>query len=168
VRFLVIVFIASFMGVYSATAQDRFVFEGVFDVPLLDGTFIPTDCKTGTPFESDYLPEKHACIAYPFADAQDSPEWTYVKALDEAGWKFAGGAANVYYLEKSIDDDCSTRMYMIGVIQGAPEEVAKWGNSDEADMDWAKIENGIYQFMLEGERVCGDKRYLKDDEDPAK
>jgi len=150
-----------------AHAQERFVYEGVFDVPMLEGSFVPDDCVTGTPLDT---PEARAnigedfpefvCFAQPYSKDADggSLEWDYVRALDAEGWKFAGGAGNAYFMEKPVDETCSRKLYMMGVIQGDPVEVAKWGRAGEKDMDWSKIENTLFLFTEAEEQVCGDKR----------
>lgn len=158
--------ILGFMAVFAvfsgAQAEERVVYEGVFDIPLVAGSFVPDDCFAKTPLADapQEAKDNAACVAFPYErdPEQSSGEWDYVRALDAAGWKFAGGAGNAYTLEKVVDADCSRQLYMIGQIQGDPDEVAKWGRAGEKDMDWSRIENSLYLFIEAENQVCGEKR----------
>ncbi len=141
--------------------QDRVVIEGLIDIALPAGMFIPKSCTEGTPGESEYLENNRACVAYKFTegDSDQNYDGAVLKALSENDWEFAGGAGNAYYLERSINAECSDKMMVVAVIQGDPAEVTKWGRSEEPTMDWSKIENAIYQFVPYDEPVCGDDKF---------
>ncbi len=138
--------------------------DGLFSVPIVEGTFIPEDCKTGTPGASKYLKEPFACVAYSWGNQPENPpEWRYIELLAEQGWNFSGGAGSVLTLERHVDENCSTELYLIGVIQGDPIEVEKWGRAEEIDMDWGKIDNGLIQIVPNLELVCGEGRFQRTD-----
>ncbi len=145
--------------------DERVSLEGAFDIPLIQGTFVPVSCSDRTPFDSDYLKGSFACVVFPFAltGSENDPNNEYVRVLYNEGWQFAGGASIAYYLERPVNSECSQRLTLMNIIQGDPTEVAKWGTMEELDMDWSKIENGMIQFILEPEDVCGDERYLRND-----
>ena len=102
--------------------QDRVVIEGLIDIALPAGMFIPKSCTEGTPGESEYLENNRACVAYKFTegDSDQNYDGAVLKALSENDWEFAGGAGNAYYLERSINAECSDKMMVVAVIQGDP------------------------------------------------
>src|SRR3990167_947787 len=141
---------------------ERVRLEGQFDVGVISGSFVPESCTNGTFFESDPPPFDFACVAFPRSEqAAEGFEWQYLELLAEQGWVFSGCAANVLSAERPIDENCSVELSLIGMIQGEPSEVAKWGTQDEESMDWSKVPNGMILFVADPEPLCGAQRYAK-------
>ena len=86
----------------------------------------------------------------------------FAMLVTEQGWRFAGGAANVYYFEKAFaGSECSARLNMIGWLLGDDAEIAKYGTMEEGNIDWSKIPFGSFIFAVEREPVCGADRYAQ-------
>ncbi|MBX9747131.1 MAG: hypothetical protein K2X34_09535 [Hyphomonadaceae bacterium] len=155
-------------AVASATAQEtwrvqdsgrRVVLPGALDITVVDGSMIPTDCQVQR--HQGYVEERRItidCVAAPLGSSLDLQN-AYVRALTDGGWRFSGGAANVFFFERPrAGEDCSDRLAMVGLLLGDPAETDKYGTQQETTMDWSRVTHGAFLFGLEPEPVCGDDR----------
>jgi hypothetical protein len=163
-KFLIGVASTSFLFACQAKVKENspsVVLPGLLDLPVLKNSFIPADCMLETIGleKAEFID----CIAFlAKSEGIDGKDWDseYIAELTKLGWKFAGGEANVFYLEKPINKTCSTRLNMVGWIIGDKDEIRKYKKS-EKNIDWSKIPYGSFIFMIEQEPVCNDKRYLR-------
>ena len=149
--------ITALLALAIVSESDRLVLDGAFDIPVVAGTQLHSQCLDSPVFET--LRENGAnavCVRYRMEDDTGDPDFDgqYVIALQEAGWRFAGGAANVFFFDRIIDDGCIHRLNMIGWVDGAPEEVAKIGTGNEADINWSRIPYGLFVFSLDDDYAC--------------
>ncbi|MBI1186935.1 MAG: hypothetical protein GC206_06310 [Alphaproteobacteria bacterium] len=147
----------------AASAQDipRLQLD-VLNIAVEAPAFIPESC--GLDFSSQPSIDTAVCVAFPIQSDANGVSWDshFVRLLAERGWEFVGGAANVYYLERPMDDDdCSQRMNMIGWLLGDEEEIAKYGTMEEDSIDWSKIPFRTFIFAIERAPVCGSSRYAQ-------
>ena len=137
---------------------DLLIAPGILDLPVLPGSFIPDDCA----YETYYVPKSHlvGCIAYPLEHAKDDEvgfDWKYVHELEESGWSFEGGAANVFFMERPIEGkECKESLALVYWLFGDKTEIAKYGTSAEREVDWTKIPFGVIWFVLETDSNCND------------
>jgi hypothetical protein len=151
--------------VLSATAaaevldsRQTVVSPGQLDLPVQQGSFIPDNCPFGP--NGPVLPAP-ICIAFPMGEGALDVQAAYATALQESGWRFASGAANVFFFERPVNrTDCSQRLMMIGWLLGDETEIAKYGTEEETTMDWSLVEYGTFIFLL-SEDVCGADRQLQ-------
>lgn len=129
---------------------------GTLNLPVLPGSFIPADCGVDVDLSADgtFL----GCVAFPLKARSEQEtlfEWQYIQALENVGWKFADGLANVLYVERPIEaTGCNERLALIAWLLGDKEEVAKYGTAQEPEIDWSKVPNGVIWFVLEPEQSC--------------
>lgn len=98
------------------------------------------------------------CVAFPLnaqSEQETLFEWQYIQALEESRWKFSNGLANVLYVERAVEaSGCNERLALIAWLLGDKKEVEKYGTSQEREIDWSKIPNGVIWFVLESDQVC--------------
>lgn len=135
------------------------VLPGELDLPVQAGTFIPDNCPVASGTQVFPIP---TCIAFPMGVGALDVQGAYVTALERAGWRFASGAANVFFFERATDrPNCSQQVLMIGWLLGDQAEIAKYGTEEEPTMDWSRVEYGTFIFLLMPEDVCGEDRHLR-------
>ncbi|MGE0743255.1 MAG: hypothetical protein AB7O98_18110 [Hyphomonadaceae bacterium] len=159
-----VVAVALALLIPAASAQVRdsgqsTVLPGELNLPVQAGTFIPDNCPVGPGTQVFPIP---TCIAFPMGEGALEAQSAYMRALEQAGWRFASGAANVLFFERPTDrPNCSRQVLMIGWLLGDPAEIAKYGRQDEPTMDWSRIEYGTFIFLLTPDDVCGEDRHLR-------
>ena len=129
---------------------------GVLNLGALPGSFVPADCGEDMDFNADgsFL----GCVAFPLEaqSEQEAPfEWQYIQALKDTGWTFAGGLANVFYVERPDErSGCNERLALIAWMLGDKEEIAKYRTAQEPEIDWSKMPNRAIWFFMEAGPVC--------------
>lgn len=137
----------------------QIVLPGSLDLEVISGSFIPTDCQFATLMEARDIPAD--CVAVPIRAVDDLQD-DYVRAIEARGWRFAGGAANVFYFERPLaGSNCSDRLGFIGWLLGDPSEIAKYGTQNEDSLDWRRITHQSYILAVEPVPRCGDDRYIQ-------
>lgn len=133
---------------------------GTLDLEVIDGSIIPADCQLrryARYIEANNLLTE--CVAAPLAQSEFELQDSYVRALASRGWRFAGGAANVFFFERPrTGEDCSDRLALVGLLLGDPAETDKYGTEEEGSMNWSRVTHGAFLFALEPAPVCGDER----------
>lgn len=142
----------------SNDTKNRLTFpNGLLDIEILPGSFATNDCGLNT---LGAKVETYVCVAFPIASKNIvGKNWDaeYLSALDQNGWKFAGGEANAYYLEKIDTTECSHSLAMVGWPQGTQSQIDHYFDTG----DHGEIENQIFVFMLDTAKKCGNERYAK-------
>lgn len=166
-EFITLVFICTFAVIFTGCVKDEkaaqkitLIGPGFLDMPIIEGSSIPDNCMYENFGDIGKLPHL-ACIIYPLdSEGVDGKDWDseYVTSLAKLGWKFSGGEANVYFLEKPIEDtDCSESLALIGGLHSTADEVFLVMESGE----YGKIDNGLFIFAKPDETICGDERRIK-------
>jgi hypothetical protein len=150
------------LGSASAEVRDSgqtIVLPDQLDLAVQPGSFIPEQCPVGPGSPLYPIP---TCIAFPAGQGSVDVQSAYGRALTAKEWRFAGGAANVFFFERPVDrPNCSQQLLMIGWLLGDEAEIAKYGTEAEASMDWSLVSHGTFIFLLMPEDVCGDDRHLR-------
>ena len=88
---------AILMGLALAVpTQEGPLLPGIANLPLIPGS---ETCGAGAPEGFDTADLSTTCITLPLEAANDAA-WTYVGIFRERGWRFAGGAAIVLYVQR--------------------------------------------------------------------
>ncbi len=76
-----------------------------------------------------------------------------LSGLDAAGWEFISGAANGFWLNRSIaNTDCVDRLYVVGWYD------AELAEAQEMQRRGRRPENQVFLFLMKAEPLCGDRR----------
>ena len=156
-KFFILLFAALNASCSDVTVSDtpRLVLKGAaLDIPINEPSVLTDDCGTDIDFSEI---NEFGCIAFPFSSEEDDgKDWEreYGRLLNENGWDWKGGEANVYFFEKTIDDNCSYSLAMIGWFQGNSEQTKAYQETGSLE----GVENGLFIFGIEPEPVCGNNR----------
>lgn len=127
------------------------------DIPVLEGSRIPDTCKLEIIASDIKMPS--GCVVMSVAsEGVNEKDWDsdYLRALQQNGWEFAGGEANVYYLEKKKSEDCSFSLSMMAWIYGNDEVMKSYGTQNESE----DYDDFVFYFLLDNNEVCGSERKL--------
>ena len=128
---------------------------GVLDLPVLPGNFIPDDCE----FALGEVPESWllGCVAFPreLAKEEGPLEWKYINELEDRGWIFTHGEANMLFVERTMEEnECKQTLALVGWLLGDEVEIAKYGTIKETEIDWSKIPYEVIWFVMDEESSC--------------
>lgn len=143
--------IAAIVMTAEARAQEGTILPGLLDLPVVEGAFIPEDCKWPRPPEDA---SRAGCVAFPMGESQSMQD-TYVQLLQERGWAFASGAGNAFWFHRPVaEGDCVERAYLVGWYLAGMDEIRAANRENRTD----EIEFGVFLFTVEDAPRCGDRR----------
>lgn len=135
-------------------ANDLFL-PGLLDIPVPVSARVPEDCQLDTLGIKENL--NTGCLAFSLDNAH--VDESYLPALEEAGWRFSGGAANVFEFARSgTMPQCDHTLSVIGWLLGDSEEIAKYGRETEVTLDWSLITAQSRIFVVSPNSRCGEER----------
>lgn len=144
--------------------RQQLIAPGVLDLPVLPGSFIPSDC--GVDWDFDPGEEILGCVAWPLdrQTKQDNSLYRqYIGMLESNGWTYVIGLANAFFLERPVNGSTCVERLVLGVdVLGDKLEVAKYRTSTNLDIDWSKIPNGVIYFAMDDNQATNieDQKFM--------
>jgi hypothetical protein len=149
-------FALGLLGSAAAQSLPTTILPGELDMPVLDGSQ-HADCAI--PADRFDEPVLTACVTLPRAGS-DAIQHAYIAALQQRGWRSAGGAANLIEFEQPIEGgECSRRLGLVGMPHGTSEQIEAL-QARRLSMD--DFETLAFWFVLRQSPVCGDARRARE------
>ncbi len=130
-----------------------------FDIPLLDGSSLTESCDAVVRRDLTSDITDYACVALPAREAGIvSKGWDsdYLRAAWDNGWTPTTGAANIFWFEKPVDDNCNYQMGLMGSLETSKD----WNNYLAGESYNDDAMTILVFFQLPDNQVCGADRKL--------
>lgn len=155
--FVAIMFIMGLTtGLSACSSQSLTISEGV-SIPVLRGSFKTDSCDAIVKRDLTRDIVNYGCVAMPnYTNGRDGKNWDsdYIKAAEKEGWTMVGGAANIYWFEKRVDENCNYKLGMMGTLE-KDDDWEAYMKGDEPNV----MANLVFVFFrLPEGKVCGEDR----------
>lgn len=149
------IFISACSGPSTSTKIDKLSLgNGLFEIYTVPGSMATDNCGIDS---IEFGTTEITCVSFPVSSIhEDGKNWDaeYIKVLDENGWKWVSGAADINSFEKPKSKDCNYRLTMMRWFQASEEDIYDYYETGE----FGKIKNQTYIFLIEDDLNCGDER----------
>ena len=141
------------------------ILAGILDIPVVEGSKTPKDCKTEKLFSRKLFPypiQQSSCVLVKpekddSVEGDDTRDWTsiYSDILVERGWHFVQPAGTHYFLERPIaTTNCSEQLVFTWWPYAEFEAALSSLNTNNgADFDYVS-----FTFSYLENNTCGDER----------
>lgn len=139
----------------NSPSKDRLIL-GALDIPVVDGSEVPENCKLETIFRTGSNIPSHTCAIFPVDPPKGSSDiqQDYSAELQKVGWLSAGGEANVIRFEKPFSESCSFSLGLLGWPYGSQTASDSYMRTGSVE----GLSHFVLIFLMADEPVCGNSR----------